>query len=62
MDNADKFIEMVEGVLPRRGMFFCGQSFYEVCAYIAGYSSALPDSPLGGDGWGAFNAYVCAKI
>jgi len=43
-------------------MYVCGGSFYEVCAYISGYAHASPDCPLSGDGWNAFNGFVCGKF
>ena len=58
----ETFDELIESICRRRGMYVCGGSFFEVCAYIAGYAHASPDCPLGGDGWTAFNEFVCATF
>jgi hypothetical protein len=41
-------------------MFVVVGTFYEVCAYIQGYSHASPDCPLSGEAWKDFNEFVCA--
>lgn len=60
MDNIDDFTELVGNICRRRGMYVLGGTFYEVCAYLGGYARAAPDCPLGGEGWAAFNGFVCA--
>jgi hypothetical protein len=60
MSATDRFIDLVESICHRSSMYVCGGSFYEICAYISGYAEASPDCPLSGDGWNAFNEFVCA--
>ncbi|MGO8690562.1 MAG: hypothetical protein ACLQLG_13145 [Thermoguttaceae bacterium] len=60
MNSVDSFIELIQSVCRRRHMYVYGGSFYEVCAYITGYAEASPDCPLSGEGWKAFNHFVCA--
>lgn len=62
MDDTETFAEFVEHICRRPRMYVCGGSFYEVCAYIAGYAHASTDCPLSGEGFGAFNAFVCAAF
>jgi hypothetical protein len=62
MNNIDGFIELVGNLCKRRGMIVQGGTFYEVCAYLNGYANASPDCPLGGQGWIAFNSFVCATL
>lgn len=62
MNNTDNFIAFVEHICSRRSMYVIGGSFYEVCAYLSGYAHALPDSPISGEGWEAFNKFVCAAF
>ena len=59
MDRIDDFIEFVESICRRSRMYTMGGSFNEVWAYIAGYAQGSPDSPLSGEGWHAFNEFVC---
>ncbi len=54
----DEFIELVQGLCQRTGMYFSDESFNEVCAYISGYARGAPHSPLGGNGQEAFNSLV----
>ena len=60
MSTVDRFMEVVDSICKRRSLYVCGGTFYEVCAYLAGYAAASPDCLLGGEGWSAFNAFVCA--
>ncbi len=60
--NIDSFIEIVDGVCRRRRMYVLGGTFEGVCAYFLGYADGSPDCPLSGDGWSAFNGYVCATF
>jgi hypothetical protein len=60
MNSADSFIELVSHICLRRRMYVSGGTFYEVCAYLAGYSHASPNCPLSGEGWTAFNQFICA--
>jgi hypothetical protein len=62
MNGIDGFIELVSHLCSRRGMYVQGGTFYEVCAYLSGYSHASPDCPLSGKGWVAFNSYVCVTF
>lgn len=43
-------------------MYVSDGTFLEVCAYLSGYSHASPDCPLSGEGWEAFNQFVCATF
>ncbi len=60
MTDTDSFIEHVQNVCRRRYMYVLGGTFYEVCAYFTGYAHASPDCPISGDGWTAFNEFICA--
>jgi hypothetical protein len=60
MDNIDAFIEHVQHICEQPRMWVVGGSFYEVCAYISGYSHAI-GSPLKDGGWKAFQSFVCAR-
>lgn len=62
MDSTETFLKLVESICRHRGMYVCGHSFYEVCAYFTGYAHASPDSPLSGDGWEAFGRFICAAF
>jgi hypothetical protein len=62
MNETDHFIELVNHLCRRRAMYVPGGTFYEVCAYLTGYARATPDTPISGDGWAAFNGFVCATF
>jgi hypothetical protein len=62
MNYNETFTDLVESICRRRSMYVCGGSFYEVCAYVSGYAHASSDCPLSGDGWRAFNEFVCAAF
>ena len=62
MSSVDSFIEFVGGICLRRQMYVPSGTFYEVCAYLTGYSDASPDCPLSGKGWRCFNEFVCAEL
>ena len=59
MNSIDRFIEIVNSLCLRRGMYVFGGTFYEVCAYLTGFAHASNDCPLSGDGWAAFNRVIC---
>jgi hypothetical protein len=62
MSSVETFVELVNAICLRRHMYVAGGTFYEVCAYLGGYSHASPDCPLGGEGWVDFNEFVCATL
>ena len=62
MDGSESFIALVKQICRHRKMYVCGGSFYEVCAYLAGYAQASSNCPLSGDAWLAFNGFVCADL
>jgi hypothetical protein len=62
METIDSFIELVNGICRRRQMYVADGTFFEVCAYLSGYAAASRDCPLGGEGWSAFNEFVCAAF
>jgi hypothetical protein len=59
MDRTDEFLELVEAVCRRPGMYFGKASFQMVCAYFNGFAAGSTDCPLSEEGWSAFNTFVC---
>jgi hypothetical protein len=62
MNSVDQFIEHVEHVCKRPHLHVAGGSFGEICAYFTGYAAGAKDCPLSGEGWRAFNTFVCATF
>ena len=63
MDPTDRFIELVNHLCTRSGMYVSGdEQFYGVCAYLDGYANGAPDSPISGERYRAFNNLVCATF
>lgn len=61
-DSIDAFIELVDHVCLRPAMFVMDRTFAEVAAYLCGYASGAKDCPISGDGFAAFNAFICRRF
>lgn len=63
MDATDRFIELLECLCTRSGMYVNGdEPFYEVCAYVNGYAYGTQGSPISGERYRAFSNLVCATF
>lgn len=61
MDSTDRFIELVEVLCTRSGMYITGnEPFYGVAAYLRGYAEGSRDTPISDARNRAFNDVVCA--
>lgn len=58
MKDIDEFIEFVSEICSRPRRYVARGSYFEVCAFLSGYSLAF-DTPIGSR---AFSRFVCAKI
>jgi hypothetical protein len=62
MDETEDFIQLVDDVCQRAGMWTLNSTFVEVAAFFTGVATSSNSSPIGRDAARAFNFFVTAKL
>jgi hypothetical protein len=62
MRTLQDFANLIQNICKRHHMYVCGGSFYEVCAFLHGYATAIDPCPLGSDHETSFSTFVATQL